>query len=117
MDYVDYTDGAGGRVSITMSFTASFNTTGKTGHLILLKHTNFLLPGLFSWNEWGKLSSKLRETQFLVSLAPRKQKIFLFVDNSNHLVHVYDPSVSLKLPFLLPFRITGRFDKEWQFSG
>lgn len=35
----------------------------------------------------------------MVSLAPRRRKIFLFVEYSNSLVHVYDASVSLKLPF------------------
>lgn len=41
----------------------------------------------------------MRGTQFVVSLAPRKRKIFLFVEYSNSLVHVYDASVSLKPPF------------------
>lgn len=47
MDYMDYTVGAAGSVSITMSFIPSCNTAGKTGHLVLLKNITFLLPVFF----------------------------------------------------------------------
>lgn len=47
MDYMDYAVEAAGSMIITMSFIPSCITAGKTGHLVLLKHITFLLPGLF----------------------------------------------------------------------